>query len=65
MSTPADLLDKLQDTRDIALDLIHDLSGNPVDPQEERSLKTVCDIQDLVASALHKTTILIENWPAD
>ncbi len=63
MSDPAELLDKLGDTREIALDLIHDLSANPVTDQEERSLRTVIEIQAQVASAMHKTTILIENWP--
>lgn len=63
MVGPADLQDKLQDSRVIALDLMHDLTGNPVDAAEERSLRTVSEIQVLLASALHKTTILIENWP--
>lgn len=63
MSEPADLLDKLQDSRGIALDLIHDLSANPVTAQEERSLRAVSEIQALVASAIRKTTILIERWP--
>lgn len=65
MAEPVDLLEKLQDTQGIALDLIHDLSANPVDSQEERNLRTVCEIQALVGSGIHKATILIENWPEE
>lgn len=63
MSEPADLKEKLEDAREIALDLVHDLSGNPVSSCEELCLMQVSAALALIRSALGKIAEAMERWP--
>lgn len=63
MAGPSDLLDKLTDSKEIALELVNDLSGNPVTSSEEALLCLVMDVCNLLRSATDKTERLIEDWP--
>ncbi len=54
MAEPSDLREKLLDAREIILDLIHDLSGNPVSAQEARCLRIAGDTYALIFSAGEK-----------
>ncbi len=63
MAEPSDLLDKLADSKEVAIGLVNDLSNNPVTFSEEAALCLVMDVCNLLRSASRKTEQLIEGWP--
>ena len=63
MPEPVDLLNKLEDSKEIALDLVNELSGNPVSSLEEELLSHVMDVCNLLRSAVRKTEHLVTDWP--
>ena len=65
MPEPDDLKDKLQDSREIAFELLHDLSANPVTNSEETCLALVSEILGLLTSGIDKARRVIEHWPEE
>lgn len=63
MAKPSDLIDKLDDAQEIVLDLIHDLSGNPISTQEAVCLRVAGDTYSLIFSAGDKARRIKEEWP--
>lgn len=62
MPQPIDLLDKLHDSRDIALELLNDLSGNPVDPDEIPLVGMVIGAYNNINHAIEVTQRLVTGW---
>jgi len=65
MAEPVDLKVKIEDSQEIALGLIHDLSSNPVTSDELSCLKLTNDIISLLASGINKCQELIDAWPGE
>lgn len=63
MPQPNDLVDKLADSQAIAHDLLHDLTLNPVDPDEATLIDLCVSIRGLIASAFRKALTLADAWP--
>lgn len=62
MAQPIDLLEKLHDSRDIALELMNDLSGNPVDPDEIPLVGMVIGVYNNINHAIDATQRLVTGW---
>lgn len=64
MAEPIDLLEKLHDSRDIALELMNDLSDNPVDPDEIPLVGMCIGAYNNINHAIDATQSLVKGWKA-
>ena len=62
MAEPIDLLDKLHDSRDIALELLNDLSENPVDPDEIPLVGMCIGAYNNINHAIEVTQRMVTGW---
>lgn len=62
MAEPNDLVDKLEDSREIVLELINQLTVNPVTLKELSMIGSCTKILNNIKSAIGKGEELVENW---
>lgn len=62
MAEPIDLLDTLHDSREIVLELMNDLSGNPVDPGKIPLVSMCIGAYNNINHAIEVTQRLVSGW---
>jgi len=65
MPEPNDLVDKLADSQEIAHELLHDLTANPVNPHEATLISICVRVRGLIASAFRAALTLVDAWPKE